>query len=416
MKKITLLLSLLLVVSGACQQRTKTATESETAKTSDSSAKAPNMTSGLNNEEEQLRQAKLEVLKLPEKDFVVKGKVIGGKGFVLILDRLEIGKTEPLESQTLNDEGEFKFTGKIRQADLYELRVSSDQSKVIHFPMFPGDDLYFTFDINHPENFQVNGSVEPIYLRDMYYTIEKTNEKIDAVEELQQNITDKAKLSRMADTLPHFYERIQKEKSANLRKFAMKVDTSFSALMATERLDAEYPENFEFMQKREKIFAKKYPYSPFYLDLHNKVTIFAPVSPGHILPDILLTDAKGKEYKPSQMPGKIVLLYFWNIDCKDCNDELPMLKQLYDKYKSKGFELVQVSLDNDRGDWMNAIDEKKLPGIQVNDIGLFKSTSAQTLLVSTTPYTFLLDKEGRIISKRQTIKELQKQLVKVFGF
>ena len=415
MKKLTFILSLLLIISVSCHQTHKTADQDSTQAKSDTAA-TPAIP-GMTNEEEQLHQAKVDLLKLPEKTYTVKGKVIGGKGFVLILDKLEIAKIDPLSSQTLNENGEFKFTGKLREPELFELRLSSDQNKVIHFPLFPGDDLYFTFDINHPENYQVNGSVEPVYLRDMYYTIEKTNDKIDEVEELQQNITDKSKLSRMADTLPHFYERIQREKSANLRNFAMKlIDTPFTALMATERLDAEYPENFAFMEKMEPRFAKKYPYSPFYLDLKNKVTIYAPVSPGHTIPDIMVTDGKGISYRPSKLLGKIVLMYFWNIDCKDCNEEIPLLMSLYEKYHSKGLELMSISLDNDRGDWMNDVADKKLPGIQANDIGLFKSTAAQTLLVSTTPYTFIVGKDGKIISKRQTLKEVQKQLVKVFGF
>ncbi len=415
MKKLTFILGFLLVIT-ACRQKPKTTDQdssSDQTKKDSSSTAAPGMT----NEEEQLHQAKMDLLKLPEKSYTVRGKVIGGKGFVLILDKLDVAKVEPLLSQTLNDNGEFKFTGKLREPELFELRLSSDQNRVIHFPLFPGDDLYFTFDINHPENFQVNGSVEPVYLRDMYYTIEKTNDKITEVEDLQANITDKAKISRMADTLPHFYERIQREKSANLRNFALKLsDTPFTALMASERLDAEYPENFAFMEKMEPQFAKKYPYSPFYLDLHNKVTIYAPVSPGHTIPDIMVTDAKGISYRPTQFHGKILLLYFWNVDCKDCNEEIPLLESLYEKYKSKGLELLSVSLDNDRGDWMNAITDKKLPGIQTNDIGLFKSTSAQTLLVSTTPYTFVIGKDGKIISKKQTLKEVQRQLVKEFGF
>ena len=134
------------------------------------------------------------------------------------------------------------------------------------------------------------------------------------------------------------------------------------------------------------------------------------------MPDILVTDAKGASIRPSNLKGKYVLVYFWNVECKDCKDEIPRLKKLYAKYKPKGFEILGISIDNDRAEWMETVNSNNLPGFQANDIGLFKSAAAQTLLVSTTPYTFILNKEGRIIEKRQNMDEVERQLVKVFGF
>src|SRR5689334_11203028 len=70
--------------------------------------------------------------------------------------------------------------------------------------------------------------------------------------------------------------------------------------------------------------------------------------------EIALPSAKGDTIRLSSLKGKVVLLDFWASWCRPCRSANKDLVKIYDKYKSKGFEIYSVSLDDDKADWMKA--------------------------------------------------------------
>ena len=77
----------------------------------------------------------------------------------------------------------------------------------------------------------------------------------------------------------------------------------------------------------------------------------APAPDGNI---VKLSDFAGK--------GKYVLIDFWASWCGPCRAAMPELKELYAKYKDKGFEIVGVSLDSRKEAWLKGISDLQLPG------------------------------------------------------
>jgi peroxiredoxin len=65
----------------------------------------------------------------------------------------------------------------------------------------------------------------------------------------------------------------------------------------------------------------------------------------HFAPDFTLPDLQGKQVSLSQYRGKVVLLNFWATWCPPCRLEMPTMEKAYRKYKTKGFEVVAVSVD-----------------------------------------------------------------------
>ena len=55
----------------------------------------------------------------------------------------------------------------------------------------------------------------------------------------------------------------------------------------------------------------------------------------------------GKPVSLEQLKGKVVMVNFWATWCPTCRVEMPQWQKLYDAYKSKGFELIAVSIDDD---------------------------------------------------------------------
>ncbi|MBI3008883.1 MAG: TlpA family protein disulfide reductase, partial [Candidatus Omnitrophica bacterium] len=58
--------------------------------------------------------------------------------------------------------------------------------------------------------------------------------------------------------------------------------------------------------------------------------------------DFVLKDLEGKDVKLSDFKGKVMILDFWATWCPPCRKEIPHFKELYDKYKSQGLEIIGV--------------------------------------------------------------------------
>jgi len=105
-----------------------------------------------------------------------------------------------------------------------------------------------------------------------------------------------------------------------------------------------------------------------------------------------------------------VLLDFWASWCRPCRAANKELVKLYDKYKSKGFEIYSVSLDEEKADWAKAIKQDKIKWLQVNDPGKWDSKTAVDWNIYAIPTTFLIDKEGVLLAMDLEGKGLERAL------
>jgi peroxiredoxin len=136
---------------------------------------------------------------------------------------------------------------------------------------------------------------------------------------------------------------------------------------------------------------------------------------GQLAPDVTSTDPSGKTRSLSALKGKVVLLDFWASWCGPCRRENPHVVEVYNKYKSKGFEVFSVSLDREDGKqkWVDAIKQDGLVwDNHVSDLKWWQSPAAQTYGVNSIPRTFLLDREGKIVAINPR-QDLESALLKV---
>ena len=108
-------------------------------------------------------------------------------------------------------------------------------------------------------------------------------------------------------------------------------------------------------------------------------------------PDLELPDQYGKKVKLSEVDAKVVMLYFWTAaDATHKMHNLDVLKPVYQDFHNKGFEIFAVSLDTDKAVWARAVENQKLPWINVCDGLGVGSPSIRTYNVQQVPSAFFL--------------------------
>ncbi|MCK5066357.1 MAG: TlpA family protein disulfide reductase, partial [Bacteroidales bacterium] len=122
--------------------------------------------------------------------------------------------------------------------------------------------------------------------------------------------------------------------------------------------------------------------------------------------DLSIPDRDGTEIALSALTGKVVLVSFWASQHNASIEMMLQLKSTYNKYHSSGFEVYAISLDNNKINWMSAIDFNEFNWINVSELSFPNSTAALLYNVTSLPTTFLINREGDIVAKNLQGRQL----------
>lgn len=85
---------------------------------------------------------------------------------------------------------------------------------------------------------------------------------------------------------------------------------------------------------------------------------------------------------------------------------MPVLTELYNKYKDKGFEIIGISIDNNEHQWKQAIEKHNMTWLQIISKKEKSNNAEEKYDVKYIPYTVLIDSTGKIIDTNLRGEEL----------
>lgn len=112
---------------------------------------------------------------------------------------------------------------------------------------------------------------------------------------------------------------------------------------------------------------------------------------GQPAPDFALRSLGDSNLRLSEHLGEVVLLNFWATWCGPCRQEMPLLDELYNKYRRAGLVLLSVNLDNETDRAAEMAETLKISYPVLLDARKEVSRAYQ---VGTMPVTVLIDREG----------------------
>jgi peroxiredoxin len=131
---------------------------------------------------------------------------------------------------------------------------------------------------------------------------------------------------------------------------------------------------------------------------------------GKPLADFSQEDTTGNMVSLSSLRGKYVLIDFWASWCGPCRQENPNVVNAFNKYKSKNFTVLGVSLDKTKQPWLDAIKKDNLTWTQLSDLKGWNNGVAQQFQIQSIPQNFLVDPAGIVIGKNLRGAALESKL------
>jgi peroxiredoxin len=129
---------------------------------------------------------------------------------------------------------------------------------------------------------------------------------------------------------------------------------------------------------------------------------------GNKVPDIVISDNSGSLVDLDKIKADRTLILFYASWCPHCQKLLPKILKLYKEQKEKKFEVLAVSIDTLRNDWLNFVEANKLNWLNVSDLKGWVGLAATDYYIYATPTMFIVDAEKKIIGLPKTIEDLKK--------
>ncbi len=140
--------------------------------------------------------------------------------------------------------------------------------------------------------------------------------------------------------------------------------------------------------------------------IRKRVKRIRPNLIGKKAPRLTMENTKGSPVALYDINKPVTVLFFWDSDCGHCQEAIPKLKNIYNKYHEKGMEVFAVNIENKKKSWLEYLKENDLPWINVQD-RYNRSRFRSYYDIYSTPVIYVLDENKEIRAKRISTKQLK---------
>jgi peroxiredoxin len=354
-------------------------------------------------------------------NFTIMGKIGNlNKPARIYLDYTSEGKGATDSCEMVN--GTFKFAGVVEDYASARMTLSREgiKDKEIYGTSGLGDVVYVSFG---KENIKIT-SADSLY--NARWTGSKVHEEMKAFDAAvgptvmtvhhNANVAiNRASPELQKDTL--FFKSLDKQvtgfrksRGEKMLAFAKANPNSYFSLQALSELVGGYATKPEVALPVFNKLNDKLRLSYTGQGLYQLLNAHTVTALGVTAPNFTQKDVNGKAVSLSDFKGKYVLVEFWASWCSPCRAESPNLLKQYAEFKDKGFEILGVSVDSDKGKWLDAVKKDGLTWPQISDLKGWDNEVRKVYGITGVPANFLISPEGKIIGSHLMGEVLNKKL------
>jgi peroxiredoxin len=329
---------------------------------------------------------------------------------VITLSKISAGKREVVDTLYLDANNTFESTIETTGPEFYQVNFYNSQVATL---ILDEEDLEIVADgADRNGKLEISGSKDMEYMNQLQDIMKKQNDEVQAINKefmAARNAQDDEKMKNIQDD----FLLMQEKKKEDIKKQVEKMLPSLAAIQAMNFFNPN--EDFKFMQSVANQIAEAHPKSEMASFYKKQMDEMAKISVGAQAPDFTMPTPEGEEVSLKDFRGDYVLVDFWAAWCKPCRQENPNIVAAYNKYKDKGFQILGVSLDKKREDWLKAIEADNLEWTQVSELKYWQTPIVQEYKINGIPFSLLLDAEGKIVAKNLRGPKLEEKLAEIYG-
>ncbi|WP_126248114.1 TlpA disulfide reductase family protein [Chitinophaga rhizosphaerae] len=319
--------------------------------------------------------------KTPENGFILKGYIEGlpKETVVFLLSRQnDVSKDKDTFMAARAVNGKFTFSGKINGAHFYFLSIDSRISKanttVSNALWLENKHMNLRGTVSRMDSLTLEGSLSQKDYQSSVETINnynRTNDRSVVINYLNDH--------KNSMIMPYLLGR--------LRPF-FTLDSLIYYFNASSKEAQSTPTGIKFKKELDL----KYQYKDFYEK--------GPI--GNVIPNFQVMTSTGDKVFIHDMISKknVTLIDFWASWCVPCRALNPQLSKVYNKYNSKGFQIIGISIDAVDSDWLKAVKEDNMAWIQTSD--KIDNSYKYIFGMWAVPAYLLVDKNARVIKGNPT--------------
>ncbi len=374
--------------------------------------------------------------------YILKGTLTGDvEGKTVYLCKGDnVFNLEGIDSTVIQN-GQFEFKGKVETPELLTVKIFPDSTRqmmgersVIMRPIIPVIVTNSLIEIEAcldsiPLDFMTYGGtydyskvlVKGSAMQDKYMSYKQLRtEKGDVASNMSMDFHERTRTEEGCTALEavafvHRYDSVRDELALDMANsikenkdnivglYALKECMTMFDAPTLERLTDAFPAILKECALGKEVFAK--------VDTVKNCAVGAPFI------DVDLYDRDGNAIKLSDYVGKghYTLVEFWASWCGPCRGEIPHLKHVYELYHPEGFDIVSISMDAKKEDWVKALDAEGMAWTQASDLKAFEGTLAKLYNFDGIPYCVLVSPEGKILHHNARGPWLDNFMIQFYG-